>query len=218
MAGQALVTSGGTEVDAVTREDLREFVTFNIAGQFFGIPVLIVQDILLPENIASIPLAPPEVRGSINLRGRIVTVIDVRVRLGLESREIASSQQVEDQMAEDAAAEEAHAVEEGAAPLTDEEHDASAKVRAHEAVDAVKRKNREHMMGVTVEHQSELYTLLVDSVGDVISLSKKNYEGNPSTLDPLWREFASGVYRLDNDLMVVLDVDRLLDFKVKSED
>jgi len=216
MAGQALVTSGGTEVDAVSREDLSEFVTFNIAGQFFGIPVLIVQDILLPENIASIPLAPPEVRGSINLRGRIVTVIDVRVRLGLESREITSSQQVEDQMAEDAAAEEAHAVEEGGEPLTNEEHDAQAEVRAHEAVDAVKRKNREHMMGVTVEHQNELYTLLVDSVGDVISLSKKNYEGNPSTLDPLWREFASGVYRLDSDLMVVLDVDRLLDFKAQE--
>ena len=228
MAGQALVTSSRTDVDAVSREDLCEFVTFNIAGQFFGIPVLIVQDILLPENIASIPLAPPEVRGSINLRGRIVTVIDVRIRLGLESREISSSKQVEEQMAEEAAAEEAAAeetaaeeavaVEEGAEPLTDEEQGAKAEVRAHEAVDAVKRKNREHMMGVTVEHQNELYTLLVDSVGDVISLSKKSYEGNPSTLDPLWREFASGVYRLDNDLMVVLDVDRLLDFRAKEED
>jgi len=48
-------------------------------------------------------------------------------------------------------------------------------------------------------------------------LSKKSYEGNPSTLDPLWREFASGVYRLDNQLMVVLDVDRLLDLKGDSK-
>ncbi|MEG3617393.1 chemotaxis protein CheW [Magnetovibrio sp. PR-2] len=69
------------------------------------------------------------------------------------------------------------------------------------------------MMGVTVEQQNELYTLLVDSVGDVIGLAKDSYEGNPSTLDPVWREFASGVYRLDNNLMVVLDVERLLDFK-----
>jgi len=58
--------------------------------------------------------------------------------------------------------------------------------------------------------------LLVDSVGDVISLSKNSYEGNPSTLDPVWRDFASGVYRLDRQLMVVLDVERLLDFKASK--
>ena len=59
---------------------IREFVTFNIMGQMFGIPVLKVQDILTPDHIANIPLAPPEVMGSINLRGRIVTVIDVRTQ------------------------------------------------------------------------------------------------------------------------------------------
>ena len=231
MTGQALVASGGTEIEAAGRENLNEFVTFNIAGQFFGIPVLIVQDILLPENIASIPLAPPEVRGSINLRGRIVTVIDVRVRLGLESRAITSTTQTEeevqavedqtaeDQADEDQAAEDLAANDSDAQADEDQSPEASevAALKAHEAVDAVKRKNREHMMGVTVEHQNELYTLLVDSVGDVISLSRKNYEGNPSTLDPLWREFASGVYRLDSDLMVVLDVERLLDFNSSSK-
>jgi purine-binding chemotaxis protein CheW len=173
MSGQELVTTGATDVDVSRREDVREFVTFHIAGQLFGIPVLIVQDILLPERIASIPLAPPEVRGSINLRGRIVTVIDV-------------VKQIEGDATDD----------DVVAAVVDE-----------------KPKVRSHMMGVTVEQHNELYTLLVDSVGDVISLSKKNYEGNPSTLDPLWREFASGVYRLDNHLMVVLDVERLLDIK-----
>ncbi|HBC06037.1 MAG TPA: chemotaxis protein CheW, partial [Rhodospirillaceae bacterium] len=67
-----------------------DFVTFRVKKQLFGIPVLMVQDILSPDRIASIPLAPPEVRGSINLRGRIVTVIDVRVRLGLPSSTEAS--------------------------------------------------------------------------------------------------------------------------------
>ena len=221
MTGQALVASGGKEIVAAGSEDLNEFVTFNIAGQFFGIPVLIVQDILLPEKIASIPLAPPEVRGSINLRGRIVTVIDVRVRLGLESRAITSATQIEEevQAAEDQAAEDLAANDSNDQADEDQSAEATevAALKAHEAVDAVKRKNREHMMGVTVEHQNELYTLLVDSVGDVISLSRKNYEGNPSTLDPLWREFASGVYRLDSDLMVVLDVERLLDFNSSSK-
>jgi len=203
MSGQELVTTGNTEVDVVNRDDLSEFVTFHIAGQLFGIPVLIVQDILLPEKIASIPLAPPEVRGSINLRGRIVTVIDVRVRLGLERRSIKLVDEAPKQIETDTPGdtETAGAAEDVAAVEKDEaveEQPSQAKVR-------------NHMMGVTVEQHHELYTLLVDSVGDVISLSKKSYEGNPSTLDPLWREFASGVYRLDNHLMVVLDVERLLD-------
>lgn len=216
MSGQALVKAGSMDVAAQGAENLSEFVTFHIADQLFGIPVLIVQDILLPENIASIPLAPPEVRGSINLRGRIVTVVDVRVRLGLERRDIASARtaaQLEQRIADEAAEAEARAVEAGGTPKTDEENAAAAEERAHEAIESAKRKRREHMMAVTVEHNNDLYTLLVDSVGDVISLSKKSYEGNPSTLDPLWREFASGVYRLDSQLMVVLDVDRLLDLK-----
>lgn len=216
MAEQALVTTGSTDVEVHSGEELSEFVTFNIADQLFGIPVLIVQDILVPEKIASIPLAPPEVRGSINLRGRIVTVVDVRVRLGLERRDIHavdSVDEIEAEMAEEAAEAEAKAVANGAEAKSSEVLANEAEKRHLDAVEAVKRKKRNHMMGVTVEHKNDLYTLLVDGVGDVISLSKKSYEGNPSTLDPLWREFASGVYRLDDRLMVVLDVDRLLDFK-----
>ena len=144
-------------------EDLDDFVSFRVKNQLFGIPVLMVQDILTPDRIASIPLAPPEVRGSINLRGRIVTVIDVRVRLGLPA----------------------------------------AKEPSAEA------------MGVTVEQDHELYTLLVDSIGDVVSLSNELYERNPATLDPVWREFSVGVYRLKDELMVVLDVNRLLNIRAR---
>ena len=64
-----------------------EYVTMTIGGQWFGIPVLSVRDVLGPQKIAMIPLAPPEVAGSLNLRGRIVTAIDPRVRLGLPKRE-----------------------------------------------------------------------------------------------------------------------------------
>ncbi|MCP4393059.1 MAG: chemotaxis protein CheW [Alphaproteobacteria bacterium] len=59
------------------------FVTVYVDNQLFGIPVEQVQDILVPEKIAEIPLAQDEIAGSINLRGRIVTVINVRKRLGL---------------------------------------------------------------------------------------------------------------------------------------
>ena len=83
---QAVATTAARDVDIVPGKDLEDFVTFFINDQMFGIPVLKVQDILTPDRIAPIPLAPPEIRGSINLRGRIVTVVDVRVRLGLEKR------------------------------------------------------------------------------------------------------------------------------------
>jgi purine-binding chemotaxis protein CheW len=59
------------------------FVTLSVADQLCGIPVLSVRDILGPQVITRIPLAPPEVAGSLNLRGRIVTAIDLRRRLNL---------------------------------------------------------------------------------------------------------------------------------------
>jgi len=157
---QALAPVSTSDVALVGGEQLQDFVSFTIGKQLFGVPILQVQDILKPDSIASIPLAPPEIKGSINLRGRIVTVIDVRVRLGLEPKE----------------------------DMTD-------------------------AMGVTVEHNQDLYTLLVDQIGDVVSLSTDKFEKNPGTLDAKWREFASGVFRLEERLMVVLDVERLLDIQ-----
>jgi purine-binding chemotaxis protein CheW len=73
------------EMDNVV-EGSRDYVTMTIADQLFGIPVLAVQDVLGPQRITRIPLSPPEVAGALNLRGRIVTAIDVRRRLGLPPR------------------------------------------------------------------------------------------------------------------------------------
>lgn len=61
----------------------RQFLTLTVAGQLCGIPVLAVRDVLADQAIARIPLAPPDVAGSLNLRGRIVTAIDLRRRLRL---------------------------------------------------------------------------------------------------------------------------------------
>ncbi|RAI58596.1 chemotaxis protein CheW [Roseicella frigidaeris] len=63
------------------------FLTLVVAGQLCGVPVLAVRDVLGPQAITPIPLAPPEVAGSLNLRGRIVTALDLRRRLGLPPRE-----------------------------------------------------------------------------------------------------------------------------------
>jgi len=65
----------------------RDYVTVTIADQLFGIPVLEVRDVLRPQAMTRVPLAPAEIAGVLNLRGRIVTAIDVRCRLNLPPRE-----------------------------------------------------------------------------------------------------------------------------------
>src|SRR4051812_46780676 len=72
---------------AHNQTDVDAFVTFTVAGQLFGVPVTRVQDILTPDVIAPVPGGPGEVRGLINLRGRIVTVIDMRTLLSLPKAE-----------------------------------------------------------------------------------------------------------------------------------
>ncbi|MSP01382.1 MAG: chemotaxis protein CheW [Acetobacteraceae bacterium] len=66
-----------------TVRDEQVYVTLSVAGQLCGIPVLGVRDILAEQPITRIPLAPPDIAGSLNLRGRIVTAIDLRSRLTL---------------------------------------------------------------------------------------------------------------------------------------
>jgi purine-binding chemotaxis protein CheW len=142
----------------------RDYVTMSIGGQLFGIPVLKVQDVLGTQTITRVPLAPVEVAGSLNLRGRIVTAVDVRLRLGL-----------------------------------------------------AKRENEKTAMSVVVEHDGELYSLLVDSVGEVLSLETRDYQRNPPTLNPRLREFSDGIYRLNDSLLVVLSVSSLLNFGNRAD-
>ena len=60
-----------------------EYVTAMIGDQLFGLPISRVQDVFTPERLTRVPLAPPEIAGLLNLRGRIVTALDMRCRLGL---------------------------------------------------------------------------------------------------------------------------------------
>ena len=138
----------------------KEFLTVIIAGQRFGIPILQVQDVLGEQMITRIPLAPVEVAGSLNLRGRIVTAIDVRRRLD----------------------------------ITGENSSKNGKT-----------------MGVVVEHDNQLYSLIIDAVGDVLRLKNRDFERNPATLDQSWQDISLGIYRLENELLVILDVPKLLD-------
>jgi purine-binding chemotaxis protein CheW len=59
-----------------------EFVTARVGDQWFGFAIDRVRDVFTPDNVTGVPLAPPEIAGLINLRGRIVTLIDLHSRLG----------------------------------------------------------------------------------------------------------------------------------------
>lgn len=65
------------------RDDEIEFVTMTVGEQLFGLPIARVHDVFLPARVTRVPLARPEIAGVLNLRGRIITMFDMRSRLGL---------------------------------------------------------------------------------------------------------------------------------------
>lgn len=138
----------------------REFVTVFIGGHMFGVAVNDIHDVFAPQAMTPVPLSAPYVAGVLNLRGRIVTAIDARARLGLEP-------------AEDGA---------------------------------------RHRMAVGIEKGGESYGLVIDKVGEVLKLGPEAFEPNPSNLDPRWAQVTAGVYRLPERLLIVLDIERMLDF------
>ncbi|MCG8444498.1 MAG: chemotaxis protein CheW [Hyphomicrobiales bacterium] len=74
-------------VVSLIEDETTEFVTVHIGEQLFGLPINRVHDVFLPESITLVPLAPRDVAGVLNLRGRIVTAIDMRGRLGMPPRD-----------------------------------------------------------------------------------------------------------------------------------
>ena len=143
--------------DVNTLNESIQYVTVVIGGQLFGLPIERVHDVFMPESITRVPLSRPEIAGVLNLRGRIVTAIDMRRRLHLPPRE----------------------------------GDAQA-------------------MAVGIEHKGESYGLLIDNVGEVLDLPSSGREPNPVNLDSRWASISGGVHRLNGQLMVILDVDRVL--------
>src|SRR5208337_5408307 len=66
--------------------NLRQFCTFSVADLCLAIDVLEVQEVIRYQEMTRVPLVPKVVRGLINLRGQIVTAIDLRLRLGMTER------------------------------------------------------------------------------------------------------------------------------------
>jgi purine-binding chemotaxis protein CheW len=73
--------------DINSSSSVTEYVTTMIGGQLFGLPISRVQDVFMPERLTRVPLASLEVAGVLNLRGRIVTAINMRSRLGMPQRD-----------------------------------------------------------------------------------------------------------------------------------
>ncbi len=135
----------------------QEYVTMRVGEQLFGISVLVIQDVLHHQSVTHVPLSPPIVDGLLNLRGRVVTAVNLRGRLGLPPRG-----------------------------------------------------DTKQPMNVVVEHKGELYSLMVDEVGDVLSMPVDSIEKVPANMDENWKNMASGVCKLEGGLLVILDSSSLL--------
>ena len=142
---------------AEAHSDTTQYVTVVIGGQLFGLPIHKVHDVFVPESMTRVPLSRPEIAGVLNLRGRIVTAINMRRRLGIPPRT-----------------------------------------------------GNHGIMAVGIEYRGESYGLIIDEVGEVLNLDASGREANPANLDPRWAEISGGVHRLSGQLMVILDVERVL--------
>lgn len=133
----------------------RQFCTFHVESLFLGIDVQKVQEVIRYQEMTSVPLAQPAVSGLINLRGQIVTAIDLRVKLGLPPRPPG-----------------------------------------------------ERPMNVVVRDGDGAFSLLVDSIGDVLEVNEEAFERPPSTVRPAVRHLILGAYKLTDRLLLVLDTEQ----------
>jgi len=132
-----------------------QLCTFYVGDLFFGIEVEHVQEIIRPQEMTHVPLADATIRGLINLRGQIVTAVDMRERLGFSNKEA-----------------------------------------------------DEFTVNVIVWNQGEATSLFVDRVGDVLDVAPEDFELPPETLSAHTRHLVRGVYKLQSELLLLLDTGR----------
>jgi purine-binding chemotaxis protein CheW len=139
----------------------RQYATFEVADQLFGVDVAKVQEVLRFHEYTRVPLAPAAVGGLFNLRGQVIAAVDLRVQLGLPPQDLADP-----------------------------------------------------VMNVIVRMDDEAVSLLVDRIGEVVELTDDSIERTPDTLAGPTRDLIAGTFKLDNRLMLALDVRRALDTSV----
>jgi purine-binding chemotaxis protein CheW len=139
-----------------------EYVTFYLKNHLLGIPVALVQEVIPRQKVTKIPRAEAEIRGLMNLRGQIVTVVNLRRKLGFEDGD------------------------------------------------------PESHMNVIIDLEGELLSLEVDSVGDVLPVSRGRLLAPPPTLDRAWQESCENVVQLEEGLLIIVGAEKL--FKIQSSD
>ena len=133
----------------------QQVCTFYLDGLLFGVDVQGVQEVIRYLEMTRVPRAPEVVEGLINLRGQIVTAIDMRGRLKLAPRP------------------------EGGLP-----------------------------MNVVVRGDEGAVSLLVDEIGDVLEVDEELFERPPETLQGVAREMIQGAYKLKEQLLLILDIEK----------
>jgi purine-binding chemotaxis protein CheW len=133
-----------------------QYITVRVHDQLFGLPIAAINEVFVPEQITRVKLAPREVAGVLNLRGRIATMVEMRALLGFPPREAGA------------------------------------------------------LVAAGIEYRGEFYGLIIDAVGEVLTVDGLPRQPNPANIDPRWADIVAGVYRVSGELMLVLDVDRAL--------
>lgn len=133
----------------------QQFCTFFLDSYFFGVEVEKVQEVIRYHEMTRVPLATAVISGLINLRGQIVTAIDLRQRLELSKRPA-------DQIP----------------------------------------------MNVVVRTDDNAVSFLVDEIGDVLEISGEIFERVPDTVQGKTRDLLRGVYKLQDQLLLVLDTEK----------
>ena len=153
MSSMTAVSPGATNTSRLAGK----YLTFKIGAEEYGLEILKVQEIIKMMDITKVPRVPEFVRGVINLRGKVIPIVDLRKRFGLSSRE----------------------------------HD-------------------KHTRIIVIEINNMIVGFVVDSVSEVLRIPASTVEPPPPVVAGLESEYISGVGKLEDRLLILLDLDRLL--------
>jgi len=145
------------QVNRVESDEL-QLVSFNIGTEEFGVDILKVQEINRMVEITRVPQAPNYVEGVINLRGKVVPIVDLRKRFNLELKE----------------------------------YDKNTRI-------------------VVVDIDGNIMGMIVDSVSEVLRLSANTIEPPPDIVTGVNAEYIKGVAKLEDRLLIFLDLSRVVD-------
>ncbi|MBX2860944.1 MAG: chemotaxis protein CheW [Vampirovibrio sp.] len=161
--------------DIGNSKSTRSYSTFRLDGKLFGIDILFVREINRQLEMTAVQHAPEFIQGLVNLRGQIVTVMDLSRRIGRMAQNI-----------------------------TTESHNMIIKTNS-ELLPIQEREDRPDLVS-----SNDMVGLLVESIGDVVTVKANEISSPPANIGAFDGEYFSGVVKLDDDLMAVVDVQKVL--------